>query len=75
MAYLCNSGISESGSEEGDVGGLIVGDLLEVGIEGGVKSSFGKVCLGVVGETFAVEFVLEVLESESIVQDANYVWM
>jgi hypothetical protein len=28
--------------------------------------------LGVVGKTFAVELVLEVLEGESVVEDANF---
>lgn len=71
LAYLCNGSITKSSAQEGNVSGLIVGDLLEIGIEGGVESSAGKVCLGVVLETFTVELVLKVLESESIVQDTD----
>ena len=50
------------------MGLLVGGDLLEVGVEGCVESDGGKVGLGVVGETLAVEGVLEVLQRQGIVE-------
>lgn len=52
-----------------DVSGLIVGDLLHVGVEGLVEASRGEVRLSVVGETFSVELVLKVLEGQRIVEN------
>ena len=73
LAYLCNGSITKSSAQEGNVSGLIVGDLPEVGIEGGIESSFGKVRLGIVLETITVELVLEVLKREGIVQDTDWI--
>jgi hypothetical protein len=53
------------------VGGFVVGDLFRVVVEGVRECCFDAVSLGVIGETFAVELVLEVLEGESVVEDAN----
>jgi hypothetical protein len=54
------------------VGGLVVGDLLQVVEEGVYESGLDEVGLSVVDEAFTVEFVLEVLESESIVENADF---
>lgn len=51
--------------------GLIVGDFLEVVVEGCVKPSCSEVGLSVVGETFAIELVLKMLKSEGIVENAD----
>ena len=48
---------------------LVLGDGLQVAVEGGVEAGSGELGLGVVGQTFAVELVLEVLQGESVVQD------
>lgn len=53
------------------MGGLIVGDLLKVLIEGLVVASFREVGLGEVGETFAVELVFEMFEGQGIVKDVR----
>ena len=50
------------------MGHLIGGDLLEVGVEGGVEPGGSEVSLGVVGKTFTVELVLEVLQGQGVVE-------
>jgi hypothetical protein len=45
-------------SEEGDVGGLVVGNLLEVVIENLVEASLLEILKGEVRKTLAVELVL-----------------
>lgn len=54
------------------LGGFVAGDVFQVVVEGVRECCFDVVSLGVVGETFAVELVLEVLEGESVVEDANF---
>lgn len=49
--------------------GLILADLLEVLVEGGVVSSIRKVTLRELGEALTVEVVFEVLESQGIVEN------
>lgn len=44
------------------MGGFVVGDLFQVVVEGIRECCFGEVNSGVVGEIFAIELVLEVLE-------------
>lgn len=61
----------ESVSQELDVGHLILGDNLQVVVEFGIEAGSSKLLLGVVGKTFPVELVLEVLQGEGIVED----WM
>ena len=65
------TGFGECGGQEGNVRCLVRGDFLEVGVEGGVETSSGEVALGEVGETFTVEFVLEMLQGEGIVEDVG----
>lgn len=55
------------------MGLLIGGDLLQVGIEWVSEASTGEGSLGVVGKTVAVEGILQVLESQSIVEDITVV--
>lgn len=54
------------------MGGFVVGDFFQVVVEGVCESGFDEVGLGIVGEAFTVELVLEVLESQSVVEDANF---
>jgi hypothetical protein len=54
------------------VGGLNVGDFLQVVAEGVGEPSFDEVGLGVVGKTLAVEFVFQMLKSECVVEDTDY---
>jgi len=63
----------ESASQELDVGLLVLGDGLQVVVEGGVEAGGGELLLGVVGQTLAVELVLEVLQGERIVEDWSFV--
>lgn len=49
--------------------GLVRGDCLEVGVEGGVEAGVCEVGFGEVGETGSVEVVFKVLEGEGIVED------
>jgi len=55
------------------VGLLVLGDGLQVVVEGGVEAGGGELLLGVVGQTLAVELVLEVLQGECIVEDWSFV--
>lgn len=50
---------------------LVLGDDLQVVVEGGVETGGGELRLGVVGQTLTVEFVLEVLQGERIVKDCS----
>lgn len=59
----------EALGEEVDVGGLILGNALDVVVDGRVGTSSGEVSLGEVGKTSAVESVLEVLEGQGVVED------
>lgn len=59
----------ESASQELDVNLLVLGDGLQVVVEGGVEAGGGELLLGVVGQTLAVELVLKVLQGEGIVED------
>ena len=58
-------------SQEADVGGLVAGDGHQVLVEGVGEPGGDKVGLGVVGQTLAVELVLEVLQGQSIVEDVT----
>jgi len=58
-----------STSQEFDVGHLIHGHSHQVLVERGVEPGRSELLLGVVGKTFAVEFVLEVLQGEGIVEN------
>lgn len=64
-----DTGGGKSTGEELNVGLLVGGDLLEVGVEDVVVSSSGEVSLGELGKTLLVEGVLEVLEGEGVVED------
>lgn len=69
-----NTSLGQSAGEERDVGLLVEGDLLEVGVEDVVVSSGGEVSLGELGETLLVEGVLEVLKGQGVVEDDTVVW-
>ena len=75
VVHALSDGLStsfgESSGQERNVGGLVRGDLLEVGVEVGIEPGSGEVGLGVVGKTLTVEFVLEVLQGQSIVEDIS----
>ena len=51
---------------------LIGRDFLQVGIEGVLHAGLDEVGLGVVLQTLLVEGGLEVLQSQSIVEDVSY---
>lgn len=51
------------------MGRLVLGDHLQVVVEGRVEAGGCELRLGVVGQTVAVELVLEVLQGEGIVED------
>ena len=70
---LSNGSRTESPSQEGDVGGFIAGNFLKVLIKRVRETSCDEVGLGIVGETFTVEFVLEVLEGEGVVEDVDII--
>ena len=53
------------------MGRFVGGDLLQVGVEGGVEAGGGEGGFGEVGETGAVEGVFEVLEGEGVVEDVG----
>ena len=53
------------------MGGLVAGDGHQVLVEGVGEPGGDKVGLGVVGQTLAVELVLEVLQGQSIVEDVT----
>ena len=59
----------ESGGQEGDMSGLVGRNLLQVVVEGGVKSGGSEVALGVVRQTLTVELVFQMLQSQRIVKD------
>lgn len=59
----------EALGEEVDVVGLILGNALDVVVDGRVGTSGSEVSLSEVGKTGAVESVLEVLESQGVVKD------
>ena len=54
------------------MGSLILGDLLQVVVEGVGETSFDEVGLDVVGKTLTVELVFQVLKIECVVEDTNY---
>lgn len=51
--------------------GLIVRNFLEVVVEGVLETRCDEVGLRVIGETFTIELVLEMLKGESVVENAN----
>ena len=53
------------------MGGLVGGDGHQVLVEGVGKTGGDEVGVGVVGESFTVELVFQVLEGESIVEDGR----
>jgi hypothetical protein len=72
VTAFSDCGITQSCGEEGDMSSLVVGDFLQVVVEGVRETPVNKVRLGIADVTLTVEFVLEVLESQSIVEHANY---
>lgn len=66
------TGSGQGAGEEADVRVLVVGDLLEVGVEGVGEASSNKGLLRVVLETLAVEGRLEVLQSQGVVEDVGW---
>lgn len=59
----------QGGRQEADMRALILGNGLQVGVKRGREASFFKVALGELVQDFAVELVLQMLQSESIVED------
>jgi hypothetical protein len=62
---------SKTGSEESNVSSLVGSNGLEVAVDSGVEASGGEVLLAELGKTLAVEGVLEVLKSQSILEDVG----
>lgn len=54
------------------MGSLIASNALEVVVDLGVKTGVLEVLLVVLGKTIAVEGVLEVLQSQSILKNVGY---
>ena len=69
VSAFCNGGGAKSGGQERNVGCLVRGDFHQIRVEGVGEASVDEVRLRVVGKTFTVELVFEVLESESIIED------
>lgn len=65
------AGLGQGGGQEGHVRRLVGGDLLQVGVEGGVEAAGGEVGLGEVLQALLVEGVFEVLEGEGVVEDVG----
>lgn len=61
----------EASGEEVNVSLLIGSDGLEVVVDDGVEASVGEVLLAVLLEALTVEGVLEVLKSQSILEDVG----
>ncbi len=59
----------EGRGQEANMDGLVAGDGLQVIVEILVEASVGELLHREVGETFAVELVLEVLKCEGIVEN------
>ena len=65
------AGGGEAGGQEGDVGSLVGGHFHQVLVEWVWETGGDEVGVGVVGETFTVELVLQVLEGESVIEDVR----
>lgn len=61
----------QGGCQEADMGALILGNGLQVGVKGGREASSFEVALGEFVQDFAVELVLQMLQGESIVEDVT----
>ncbi len=61
----------ESGGQEGNVGGLVRGDFLQVGVESRVEAACCELGLSEVLQTCSVEGVFEMLQGESIVENVG----
>lgn len=66
------TGSGQGAGQEADVRVLVVGDLLEVGVEGVGEASGSEGLLGVVLETLAVEGGLKVLQGQGVVEDVGW---
>lgn len=62
---------SEALGQEVDMGSLIAGDGLEVGVNLGVESGVLEVGLGVLGETITIEGILEMLQGQGILENVG----
>lgn len=69
----CTQLTGESSGQEVDVGGLILGDLLEVVDKVGTETSLLEVLVGELGEGLTVEGSLKVLKGQSVVEDDTVV--
>lgn len=63
--------LGESSGQESNVGHLVRGDFLQVGVEGRVEAACGEVGFREVLEPLLVECVFEMLEGKSIVEDVG----
>lgn len=61
----------QGAGEKVDMVGLVLRDLLEILVKHGAEASCGKVLSRVLGQTFAVEGILEVFQSQGIVEDID----
>ncbi len=61
----------ESSGQEGNVGGLVRGDFLQVGVESRVEAACCKFGLGEILKTCLVEGVFEMLQGESIIENVG----
>ena len=59
----------KSAGDEADVGLFVEVDLLQVFIERIFKTSSNELRLGVIGETLLIEFALEILQRQGIVEN------
>lgn len=53
--------------------GFLLGDGLDVVVEGGVETGRGESGLRELGKSLAVESILEMFEGEGVIQNVNYI--
>lgn len=62
----------KSCGQEPDMVSLVLGDLLQVGVERRIIASFDKLFLGIKTQALAIKAILQMLKSKGIVQDIGY---
>lgn len=65
------AGLGEGAGQKGNVGGLVRGDFLQVGVKGRVKTGRCEGGFVELLETLLIEGVFEMLEGEGIVEDVG----
>ena len=71
LFYWSGAGCLQAGGQEADVCALILGNGLQVGVKGGLETGTLEVALGELVQDLKIEPVLQMLKSESIVEDVG----